>query len=229
MKLLALDTSSDACSVALRVDDEILAEHEVRPKEHSALLIPMIRDLLQRAGIALADLDALVLGNGPGSFIGMRIAASVAQGICFGSGLQIVPVSSLAAVAAQATQEHDVADVIVAQDARMNEVYLCRFTANGDRLPVAVTEELLHPVARLQIPDLDSKAAAAGLGWQRYPELLASNDSAVSYLDGLAQPNARYLLGLGARDWRLGRTVAPEALVPAYIRMQVAEAPSRRD
>ncbi|MCH8335592.1 MAG: tRNA (adenosine(37)-N6)-threonylcarbamoyltransferase complex dimerization subunit type 1 TsaB, partial [Proteobacteria bacterium] len=89
MNLLAIDTSSNACSVAVQVGDENIEKHVVEPREHTKILVPMIEELLQEAGVVLSDLDAVVLGNGPGSFIGMRIGASVAQGICHGAGLRI--------------------------------------------------------------------------------------------------------------------------------------------
>ena len=101
MKLLAIDTSSHACSVALRIGDAVTEDHTVEPREHTRILVPMISALLEEGGIAAADLDAIVLGNGPGSFIGMRIGASVAQGLCHGAGIKLIPVSSLAAVAAE--------------------------------------------------------------------------------------------------------------------------------
>ena len=96
MNLLALDTSSIACSVAVRSDGRIFKQHEEQPREHTRLLMPMIRSVLFDAEVDLSDLDGIVLGNGPGSFIGMRIAASVAQGLAFGAGLKIAPVSSMA-------------------------------------------------------------------------------------------------------------------------------------
>jgi tRNA threonylcarbamoyladenosine biosynthesis protein TsaB len=92
MKLLALDTSSIACSVALQVDEVVTERHEEQAREHTRLLLPMIRSLMEESKIELNELDAIVLGNGPGSFIGMRIAASVAQGLAHGSGLNNVPV-----------------------------------------------------------------------------------------------------------------------------------------
>ena len=91
MKLLALDTSSVACSVALQIGDDVVERHEEQPREHTRLLMPMIESLLADAGVVLSDLDAIVLGNGPGSFIGMRIAASVAQGLAFGAALANCP------------------------------------------------------------------------------------------------------------------------------------------
>ena len=224
MRLLAVDTSSDACSVALRVGDDVYADHVVRPRQHTALLMPMIGAVVREAGIELTALDALVLGNGPGSFIGMRIAASVAQGVCFGAGLRIVPVSSLAAVAAETMQGDDATDVVVAQDARMNEVYLGCYRRGGDGLPVAASEEALQQVGPLDLPGA-ADAVAAGLGFERYPQLLATNTGLRRRADPVLRPNARFLLGLGARDLRRQHDIAPEALVPAYLRMKVAAVP----
>ncbi len=135
MNLLAIDTSSPACSVALQAGGDVSDRHEERDREHTRLLTPMIRDLLAEAGLSMPQLDAIVLGNGPGSFIGMRIAASVAQGLAHGAGIDIVPVSSLAAVAAEVFSASDADEVIVAQDAHMNEVYLGAFRRGADNLP----------------------------------------------------------------------------------------------
>ena len=124
MKLLAMDTSSVACSVALQLGDAVLERHEEQPRAHTQLLIPMVRSVLEEGAITTADLDAIAIGNGPGSFIGVRIAASVAQGLAFAAGVPVVPVSSMAAVAAEVQDRHDATDVVVAQDAHMNEIYL---------------------------------------------------------------------------------------------------------
>jgi tRNA threonylcarbamoyl adenosine modification protein YeaZ len=132
MNLLALDTSSIACSVALEIDGKIIDRHEEQAREHTRLLMPMIRDVFEEAAKSPADLDAIVLGNGPGSFIGMRIAASVAQGLAFGSELRIVPVSSLLAVAAAAMHDDNARFVAVCQDAHMNEVYLGLYGRGDD-------------------------------------------------------------------------------------------------
>ena len=143
MNLLALDTSSNACSVALQVGDSIFEKHVVEPREHTKILVPMIEALLREADTRLSELDAVVLGNGPGSFIGMRIGASVAQGLSHGAGIKIVPVSSLAAIAAEVICEHDAQNVLVAQDARMYEVYIGRYRRSSDGLPVAVVDDSL--------------------------------------------------------------------------------------
>jgi len=225
MKLLALDTSSVACSVAAQVDGAVIERHEEQPREHTRLLLPMIRGILDEAGIALGDLDAIVLGNGPGSFIGMRIAASVVQGLAFGAGLSIVPVSSLAAVAAQVFDESDAEQVLVAQDAHMNEVYFGRFRRGRGGLPVLAEAERLQGIERLELPT-GTRPLAAGFGWQRYPELRALNEDSLHEIIPVLYPRARYLLPLGAIAFEDGKAIDPKALNPAYLRQKVAEKPA---
>ncbi len=229
MKLLALDTSSLACSVALQIGRQVYERHEVQPREHTRLLIPMIGSVVREAGVELAELDAIVLGNGPGSFIGMRIAASVAQGLAFGSGLKIVPVSSLAAVAAQVLAEQEATEVIVAQDAHMNEVYLGRYTRGEHDLPEPIIAECLHgkgAITQLQEDPLCVRVAA-GFGWQRYPELLEANRARINDVADVLHPTANYLLAMGASDLAAGGAIEPEEVMPAYLREKVAEVPSR--
>lgn len=229
MKLIALDTSSLACSVALQLDDVVIERYEEQPREHTRLLLPMIQSVLGEAGVALTDLDAIVLGNGPGSFIGMRIAASVAQGLAFGTGLDIVPVSSLAAVAAQVFAEHDAAEVVVAQDARMHEVYLGIYRLDDRNLPAERMPERLQgpaPIAEVQGESAGPRIAA-GLGWQQYPELLAANQEFITAVTETLHPRANYLLPLGAAGLERGLNVRPQEIVPAYLRQKVAEKPAQ--
>lgn len=227
MKLLAIDTSSTACSVALGIDGAVIERHEEQEREHTRLLVPMIRDVLQEAGIGTSDLDAIVLGNGPGSFIGMRIAASVAQGLAQAADLRIVPVSSLAGVAAEVFAKSDAAEVIVTQDAHMNEVYLGVFRRGDDGLPEAAFPERLH--AQAAIDELDETSAggrvAAGFGWQRYPGLSAANEDLVGNTSIVLYPRARHLLALGEKKLRSGHAIDPEDVVPAYLRHKVAQQP----
>ncbi len=231
MKLLAIDTSSVACSVALQSGEQLLERHEERAREHTRLLTPMIRDVIESSGIELEDLDAIVLGNGPGSFIGMRIAASVAQGLAHGAGLTIVPVSSLAAVAAEVFATSDAVEAVVTQDAHMNEVYLGVFGRGVGGIPDERFPERLQSQTRIDELDEAGKATrvAAGFGWQRYPVLAEANRATIGSFSTVEYPQARYLLALGAVALELGEAVSPEHLVPAYLRSKVAEKPRQSD
>ena len=229
MKLLAIDTSSIACSAAVRNGADRYLRHEEQPREHTRLLVPMIHELLGESGLTLGELDAIVLGNGPGSFIGMRIAASVAQGLAYASSLQIVPVSSMAAVAARVLAEDDVNEVVVAQDAHMQQVYLGIYTADENGLPVDRLPERLHDLVAIE--DLDAENVgnrmAAGFGWQRYPELLVANRDRVTRVAEVLHPNAEDLLDLGRAALDAGAGLEPQDIMPAYLRQKVAEKPNR--
>lgn len=227
MKLLAIDTSSVACSVALHLGSDVFERHEEEPREHTRILMPMIRSVMQEGRAELGDLDAIVLGNGPGSFIGMRIAASVAQGLAHGAGLNIVPISSLAAVATQVFAETDANAVIVAQDAHMNEVYLGAYRRGDANCPDPIFPERLHgqlPIDELN-PDDARGRIAAGFGWQRYPHLAAVNEALFESVSDILHPNARFLLPLGALALQNGEVVDPQDLIPAYLRHKVADKP----
>ncbi len=228
MNLLALDTSSVACTVALGQGDKITERHEEQPREHTRLLLPMIRSLLEEAKMETRDLDAIVLGNGPGSFIGMRIAASVAQGIAFASGIRIIPVSSLAAVAAQVLAEHDATEVAVAQDAHVNEVYLGIFARdNNDRTKHLIAERIHAQKAISELSrSTDGRRFAAGFGWSRYPALLEHNRGRIDQVVDILHPRARFLLKLGAEAIEAGESIIPADVVPAYLRQKVAQKPA---
>jgi len=228
MKLLALDTSSIACSVALQIGDEVTTRHEEQPREHTRLLLPMINGLLDEAGITPSDLDSIVLGNGPGSFVGMRIAASVAQGLAFASALKIVPVSSMAAVAARVLAGDDVDEVVVSQDAHMQQVYLGIYAPGNDGLPVERVPERLHDLVAIDelAPRSEATRFAAGYGWQRYPELLVANRDRIATVSEVLYPHARDLLPLATVALGDGQAVDPQDIVPTYLRQKVAEKPA---
>jgi tRNA threonylcarbamoyladenosine biosynthesis protein TsaB len=225
MKLLAVDTSSNACSVALQTPDGITDRHVVEPRVHTKVLMPMISEVLADGSLSLRDLDAIVLGNGPGSFIGMRIGASVVQGLCYAANIQVIPVSSLAAIAAEAFADYDCDRLIVAQDARMKEIYLGRFERSDSGLPVAIGAEKIVPVGRLTISAAET--AVAGAAWEKYPALLATNAEQFTSLLPVFVPRARHLLALGVASADAGGSVAPDKVSPAYLRKKVAEIPTK--
>jgi len=223
VKLLAIDTSSLACTVALGIGDELIERHEEQEREHTRLVMPMIREVLDQAGVKLADLDAIVLGNGPGSFIGMRIAASVSQGLAHGAGLKIIPVSSLAAVAAEVMDTSEAEVVAVTQDAHMHEVYMGLYARGAGNLPQPVCDERLQSqdvIEELRRGDRSS-SFAAGQGWQRYPKLLAANEVLLGGQSAVLYPRAAYLLALADSS----AAVLPQDIQPAYLRQKVAEKP----
>ncbi|MGI9234843.1 MAG: tRNA (adenosine(37)-N6)-threonylcarbamoyltransferase complex dimerization subunit type 1 TsaB [Woeseiaceae bacterium] len=229
MKLLAIDTSSLACSVALHDGSNVFEQHEECEREHTRLLMPMISSVLKEASLDVAGLDAIVLGNGPGSFIGMRIAASVAQGMAHGAGLPIVPVSSLAVVAAEIFAETDANEAVIAQDAHMNQVYLGAYQRGDANFPVALFAERLHPQQAIEELCRSDAAGriAAGFGWRRYPQFEALNEAVIGSRADVMYPRARYLLPLGAISYQNGDSIDPQDLMPAYLRNKVAEKPSR--
>jgi tRNA threonylcarbamoyladenosine biosynthesis protein TsaB len=228
VKLLALDTSSVACSVALAYEGELWEQHEEQPREHTRLLVPMIRSLLEESDVKLSDLDAIVLGNGPGSFIGMRIAASVAQGLAHGAGLGIVPVSSLAAAAAAVLKDQTVDRVAVAQDAHMAEVYFGLFESGTDDLPEPVAPERIHDQSTIHELQSATSASivAAGDGWNRYPMLYECNQQAFRSRSEQLYPRATELLRLGEKSLQLNGAQAAAELNPAYLREKVAAVPN---
>ena len=229
MKLLAIETSSLACSVALQVDEDIQEKHVVEAKAHTRILLPMINTLLGDAGLIVSDLDALVLGNGPGSFIGMRIGASVAQGLAFAAGLNIIPISSLAAVAAEVFLGHDETHVAIAQDARMNQIYLGCFERDEAGLPVPVGAERIHDLVKIAtLAEYHNVSwLAAGAAWQRHPSLAALQDVDITQVPDIVLPRAAHLMGMAKKAFKSGRSIAPELLQPAYLRDEVAVPPNR--
>jgi tRNA threonylcarbamoyladenosine biosynthesis protein TsaB len=122
MKLLAIDTATEACSAAIYIDGETVQRYRIAPREHSHIILPMIDELLAETGCYLSAMSAIAFGRGPGSFMGVRIAAGVTQGIAFAHDLPVVPVSTLAAIAQTAHVQTQAEKVLAAIDARMNEV-----------------------------------------------------------------------------------------------------------
>ncbi len=221
MRLLALDTSSVACSVGALHDESVATRYEEQPRAHTKILVPMIRAALDAVGLDVTELDAIILGNGPGSFIGLRIGASVAQGLAFAAGIDIVPVSSLAAVAADAGSPGEV--VAVAQDAHMQQVYLGIFRIDGAGLPEALRSERLQAVSPIDELDGFAPVVRAGAGWQRYPGLETANRDHIGRASESAYPRAEALLALGRAAFDAGVRVAPADIEPAYLRQQVAQ------
>ncbi len=222
--LLALDTATEACSAALWIDGAVTSRFEVSPRAHTRLLLPMAEQLLHEAGQRPADLDAVVLSRGPGSFTGVRIAASVAQGIAFATSIPIVPVSTLATLAQGAFRRCNATRVAAAIDARMNQVYFACFEQRDGLLRALTDEAVLDPAA-VRLAD-DGPWHGAGSGWAAYADAMPQVDGEADRRNDQQYPHAQDLLQLGVAAWRVGEGVAPELAVPVYLRDKVAHQPS---
>lgn len=217
MKLLAFDTATEACTAALWLDGEIRERFE-RRSQHSEHLLPMIDALLKEAGIGLRGLDAIAFGRGPGSFTGLRIGAGIAQGLAFGAGLPVVPVSSLAALA----QGIDAGRVLAAFDARMQQVYWGAYRRNAQGLVEPLQAEMVADPAAVPLPE-GRGWVGGGSGWDAYgPQLAQRLGGVVERRVAGALPQARHLAMLAAAAFAAGQAVSAEEAVPVYIRDDVA-------
>ena len=213
MNLLAIDTSSPACSVALATDSQRFERHRETEQRHSRDLVAMIDALLAQATLAPADLTAIAVGAGPGSFTGVRLGISVAQGLGVALGIPLVPVSSLAIVAQHAVANGH-ATVVVAQDARMGEVYTGRYVARQGLAVVDGPEQVSAPAH----VSLASGDAIAGDAWDRVETLvrLAAGRRAVA-----GWPRAANLLTLATAALAAGGAVRAEDADASYLRDSV--------
>jgi tRNA threonylcarbamoyladenosine biosynthesis protein TsaB len=222
MKLLAFDTATEALSVSLAVDDRQIDRYVELERGHAEQLLPMIEALLAEAGIGLGALDAIAFGRGPGGFTGVRLAASVAQGLAFGAGVGVVPVSDLAAVALRVQQlEPGVHRVFVANDARMREVYWAEFQV-APLLISLVGEERVSPPAAVS-PAAGTGWAAAGRGLRAWPELAERCRAAGATLHADLLPRASEVLALARLQVSAGQVLDPAQALPVYVRDRVAE------
>lgn len=226
MKVLALDTATEACSVGLSVNDEIIERHVELERGHGERLLPMVDEVLAEAGVALGELDGIAFGRGPGGFTGVRLAASVAQGLAFGADLGVVPVSDLAAVAQRAAGLAPGARRILAvNDARMREVYWGHFTREalvvpaGDERVGPGSEVVLPPAA--ETPGPGPAWAAAGRGLKAAPDLAERCRQAGAVLLPELLPRAREILFLAIPRIRAGELLPAEAALPVYVRDRV--------
>jgi len=220
MNLLAIETASEAVSVALSMNGEVMERYRHAPRKHAELLLPWVGELLAEAGIGFNALDAIAYSRGPGSFTSLRIGIGVVQGLAWASDRPVIPVSSLAATAQTAAGE-GMDSVLVALDARMNEVFTCTFEANGDGIMLPVSEERVCGPQDVQLVT-SSETIGIGIGFDRYGVL----DKLSEQLTGIRPdiwPKASSVLTL-ATDWLLGHDALPaEMAQPVYLRDNVAK------
>jgi tRNA threonylcarbamoyladenosine biosynthesis protein TsaB len=227
MKLLAVETSTEACSAALFMDGEITERYQLAPKEHTKLILPMIDDLMTEAGLKPYQLDALAFSRGPGSFTGVRIATGVIQGIALGADLPVVPVSTLAAIGQDFFDHNNDNVTFVAMDARMDEIFWGVYQRDGEGYAELIGEEVVTPADAIQFPKL--LGIGIGSGWGVYHQsLMLHLAGLVSHYQADMLPRAGAIARLGARGFKQGQAVAVELAMPVYLRDKVAIKESER-
>ncbi|MFO6300171.1 tRNA (adenosine(37)-N6)-threonylcarbamoyltransferase complex dimerization subunit type 1 TsaB [Rahnella selenatireducens] len=222
-RILAIDTATEACSVALYNEGETLAHFELCAREHTQRILPMVQQILAEAGLTLTQLDALAFGRGPGSFTGVRIGIGMAQGLSLGAELPLLPVSTLQTMAQGGYRQTGAENVLAAIDARMGEVYWGEFSRNAQGVWSGEnTEKVIKPEQLIgQAASLTGRFATVGTGWEAYPHLLGESPVAELFDGKMLLPHAEDMLPLALQLWENGVRVNPEDAEPTYLRNEV--------
>ncbi len=223
MKLLAVETATEACSAALFIDGVVAERFEVAPKDHTRLILPMIDSLMGEAGLKPQQLDGLAFSRGPGSFTGVRIATGVIHGIALGADLPVVPVSTLAAMAQNYFDKNGGDIAFTAMDARMGEIFWGVYHRDADGFAELLGEEVVGYAEHIGFPDVCG--IGLGSGWASYQQQLSNLLSwrVESCVVDDVLPRAGAIARLGAYHFQLGRAVAVEQAMPVYLRDKVAK------
>ena len=226
MKLLAVETSTEACSVALWIDGQVRERFEVAPRRHTELVLPWARELLAEAGIAKSQLDAIGVGRGPGAFTGVRLAVALVQGMALALDKPVVPVSTLAAlalpIAMSSMPGHQQSHILAAIDARMGELYLGLFRRDPQQLLIPLGEEWMAPSSTPNLPVVGG-AVGVGTGFSADAQALVSAlGKTLEQFDAEALPHAADVARLAALAFTRGEAIAADLLEPSYLRNKVA-------
>jgi tRNA threonylcarbamoyladenosine biosynthesis protein TsaB len=230
VKILAIDTATENCSAALLIDGQLRSRARLLGRGHAEHILPMAQELLAEAGVALADLTAIAFGRGPGGFTGVRLAAGVAQGLAYGAGLPVVPVSDLRALAQRVlAADEAVMRVLVCADARMREVYWgCFERCQG--LADARGEERVGAPAAVQLPagweSMKPPCRGAGTGFAAYPELRSALAPLLDCIQDQLLPRAAEIVVLAAAEAAAGRLLPADQALPTYLRDDVTHVPA---
>lgn len=225
MKLLAIETATEACSASLLIDGDIVNRYEVAPRRHTQLILPMCEALIAEAGIVLSQLDAVAFGCGPGSFTGVRIAAGVVQGIAFAWDLPVLPVSTLATLAQEIIEVEKKPKVLAAIDARMNEIYWGYYRRDSQGLAsLDGTEGVGKPA---ELPLRSGSWFGAGSGWQVYSDVFDQKlGKALVGNDETLLPKAQFVVSLASAMYERGEAITAEGALPVYLRDDIVKKPS---
>ncbi|EGH6056100.1 tRNA (adenosine(37)-N6)-threonylcarbamoyltransferase complex dimerization subunit type 1 TsaB [Salmonella enterica] len=223
MRILAIDTATEACSVALWNNGTINAHFELCPREHTQRILPMVQEILAASGVSLNEIDALAFGRGPGSFTGVRIGIGIAQGLALGANLPMIGVSTLATMAQGAWRKTGATRVLAAIDARMGEVYWAEYQRDAQGVwQGEETEAVLKPErVGERLKQLSGEWATVGTGWSAWPDL--AKECGLTLHDGeVSLPAAEDMLPIASQKLAAGETVAVEHGEPVYLRNEVA-------
>jgi tRNA threonylcarbamoyladenosine biosynthesis protein TsaB len=220
--ILALETSSETASCALLHNGALLWRASSGVRTHSQAILPMVQELLQEAGVALADCDAIAFGAGPGSFTGVRTACGIAQGLAYGAGLPVLPLITLDAMALACREAGGAQDVLAVLDARMGEVYWAQYQG-----AVRVAGPALSAPADVAPLATDAPLAACGNGFSAYPEAFAGRPYAVGARVDI-MPHACQIAQLAVAALAAGAAVAPAQAQPLYLRNKIAYTSAER-
>ncbi len=228
MKLLALDTATEACSAALLIDGQVEAIYQLAPREHTRLLLSMAEQLLAEAGIGISELDALAFGRGPGSFTGVRIATGVVQGMAFAADLPVVPVSTLASIAQLASDEHQQSHILATLDARMGGIYWGCYRRNKDGLVELEAQERVTAVDGIQLatPEHWCVAGSAIKPYEAELQQAFGEQLTEFYPDYL--PHSASMAKLARAAFDRGEAVDAAQALPVYLRDDVAKKASQQ-
>jgi tRNA threonylcarbamoyladenosine biosynthesis protein TsaB len=224
MKLLALETSTEYCSVALWQDGVLNQRCELVGQKHSEVLITMLDALLKEAGLNIRQIDGIGFGKGPGSFTGVRIACGVAQGLALGADVKVVGVCTLLALAEVSGRDK----VIAALDARMGELYLAAYARRDGVWATVIEPCLCKPDEAPQLPGEGWFGAGSGFAVNG-AVLAARYGKQLTGTDAQALPQAVAVAQLAAAEFAGGNAVAADLALPLYLRDKVALKTSERN
>lgn len=224
MKILAIETATEACTVALRYDDQVIERFEVKARAHSLLVLPMLESVLAEADIKVSQLDAIAFGCGPGAFTGVRIAASVTQGLAFAADIPVIPVSTLVGLAQGAFRVFGLRQILPVLDARMDEVYITQCTLNQLGIMEADLPERVISPQKVELPN-SGHWLGIGTGWDHYSQVLLRQQSSAVTWNPNVLPHAEDYAFVGQVLLEQGKAVSAEQAIPVYVRDQVASKP----
>lgn len=227
-KILAIDASSEACSVALLNGSDITDKYQIAPREHAKLLLPMVEELLAQSQLSLSQLDAIACHVGPGAFTGIRIAVSVAQGLAYGVNIATIGLSSLANLAINGYNKNAKKQWLCAIDARMSEVYFAGYQMTQQGSIELISPEIVVAPNVIDFSQLKqqfdfSQVGLIGSGWEVYADQMFCHGLQESQFIANAYPSAKYGLKQAEEYLNQGITLKPEALQPVYLRNNVAK------